>query len=123
MRAVAHPVARGEIEAGLVGPRAAKDDAGRVRRFDPAAPRANATVSGRSALRVGAGAGIRYLTPIGYLRFDLAFKVNPADTDLYRAPELYERLTGLDLEGVDQPGGFATFTRRLAVHISIGQAF
>lgn len=98
-------------------------DAGRVRRFDPAAPRANATVSGRSALRVGAGAGIRYLTPIGYLRFDLAFKVNPADTDLYRAPELYERLTGLDLEGVDQPGGFATFTRRLAVHISIGQAF
>jgi outer membrane protein insertion porin family len=71
-------------------------------------------------LRVGTGAGIRYDTPIGFLRLDLGFKVNPAESDLLTAEELYaKRFLGQD-PGVSP---FAKFRRRLALHLSIGQAF
>jgi translocation and assembly module TamA len=33
------------------------------------------------ALRVGAGPGVRYISPIGPLRLDVAFPVNPRDSD------------------------------------------
>lgn len=53
-------------------------------------------------LRYASGAGLRYQTPVGPLRFDLGYQLN--------------RLPGLRVEG--QPEG-----RRWRMHFSIGQAF
>ncbi len=81
----------------------------------------NAAEGGRglydaSQLRVGTGAGIRYLTPIGFLRLDVGFKVNPAESDVHSAEDLYrKRFLGEDVK--------ASTWRRFALHLSIGQAF
>jgi len=64
-----------------------------------------------TALRFGTGAGIRYRTPVGYLRLDLAYKLNPGPLDL-RAPRDV-------LEGTADP----RFLNRFRVHIGIGQSF
>jgi outer membrane protein insertion porin family/translocation and assembly module TamA len=53
-------------------------------------------------LRYDMGAGIRYRTPIGPIRFDVAYQLNPID--------------GLVVEGDTTP-------RRWRIHFSIGQAF
>lgn len=55
-------------------------------------------------LRVNVGGGVRYITPVGPLRFDIAYQLNPID--------------GLVLKG-SAPGGY----RRWRFHFSIGQAF
>lgn len=69
-------------------------------------------------LQFGTGAGIRYLTPVGAMRLDLAWKINPDDLDL-QSPEdraLFE-------------AGFASaqpsrrFLHRFALHLSIDRAF
>jgi len=52
--------------------------------------------------RYDVGPGLRYQTPIGPLRFDLGYQVNP--------------IAGLLVNGKEQP-------RRFRVHFSIGQAF
>ena len=57
--------------------------------------------------KYGAGAGIRYATPIGPVRFDIAYKLNPSPMDL-RAPI---------------PGAEPSFWRRMAVYFSIGNPF
>ena len=72
------------------------------------------------ALRVGAGGGLRYLTPVGYLRFDLAYKLNPADSDRYTAAEYFRRfVAGEDV----RVSTWQQFVRRLGIHLSIGQTF
>ena len=53
-------------------------------------------------LRYTVGTGLRYLTPIGPVRVDLGYQVNP--------------IPGLLVDGVPE-------TRRWRVHFSIGQAF
>jgi outer membrane protein assembly complex protein YaeT len=53
-------------------------------------------------LRYAVGAGLRYQTPVGPLRFDYGYQLNP--------------LPGLLIEGEEQ-------TRRWRLHFSIGQAF
>jgi len=53
-------------------------------------------------LRFSAGPGLRYYTPVGPIRFDLGYQVNPIE--------------GLLVKGKPQ-------SRRFRVHISIGQAF
>ncbi|MCC5935322.1 MAG: BamA/TamA family outer membrane protein, partial [Balneolales bacterium] len=54
----------------------------------------------------GAGGGIRYMSPIGPIRLDIGWKLNPADEDL-------NRFNGQEFGGVN----------RWALHFSIGQAF
>lgn len=54
----------------------------------------------------GAGGGIRYMSPIGPIRLDIGWKLNPADEDL-------NRFNGQEFGGVN----------RWAIHFSIGQAF
>jgi outer membrane protein assembly complex protein YaeT len=58
-------------------------------------------------IQFGTGGGLRYNSPIGPIRIDLAYKINPTDQDLgiYR--------------GVDYGGRFS----RWHLHFSIGQAF
>ena len=67
-------------------------------------------------LLIGTGTGIRYETPIGYLRLDVAAKVNPDALDLQ-----FPRNAFLAAEGLAEARRHQL--NRLAVHISIGQAF
>lgn len=64
-----------------------------------------------SRWRVGAGAGIRYTTPFGFVRLDLGYKVNPSANDL-RTPE--ESFLGVDEK---RP------LRRFRLHLSLSQTF
>ena len=70
----------------------------------------------RDALRFGAGAGVRYETPIGFVRLDLAAKINPDALDLQSPRNAFLASQGL---AEVQRSEF----NRFAVHISIGQAF
>ena len=58
-------------------------------------------------MQFGAGGGIRYQSPIGPLRLDVGFKLNPTPEDLNK------------FQGRDFNQGLETF----AIHFSIGQAF
>ena len=73
--------------------------------------------------RYGAGAGLRYRTPVGFLRLDLAYKLNPDFEDLRDPQEVFEyrqcRAGGTG--GCNAPD--ARFWRRLRLHLSIGQSF
>lgn len=68
-------------------------------------------------LRFGTGAGIRYRTPVGHIRLDLAFKINPTDEDLIDPQDAFHRSIGRD------PDIEPNFWRRFRLHLSIGQAF
>lgn len=58
-------------------------------------------------LQFGAGGGIRYQSPIGPVRIDIGYKLNPTDEDLNI------------FEGKD----FGSRFSRIGIHFSIGQAF
>ena len=62
---------------------------------------------GERPIQFGAGGGFRYQSPIGPIRIDLGYKLNPTDSDL----------------GVYQGSGEANFWDRVGIHFSIGQAF
>lgn len=72
----------------------------------------------RRALRLGTGAGLRYNTPIGYIRVDLAYKLNPSYRDLRDPADVYLYEGGF----VDEPPE-ASMLRRFKIHLSIGQTF
>ena len=83
-------------------------------------------------LRFGTGGGIRYQTPIGYIRLDLAFKLNPDHRDLLRPREAFlEALSDLPPEVKREQGlppdfsytASERFLRRFNIHLSLGQAF
>ena len=67
-------------------------------------------------MRFGTGAGVRYATPIGFVRVDVAAKINPGPLDLQSPRNAF--LTDL---GLIEPK--RQQLNRLAVHVSIGQAF
>ncbi len=58
-------------------------------------------------IQFGAGGGIRYHSPIGPIRVDVAYKLNPTDQDLNI------------FDGVD----YGSTRDRIGIHFSIGQAF
>ena len=62
---------------------------------------------GNRPIQFGVGGGFRYRSPIGPLRIDVGYKVNPTDQDL----DIYQ--------GQD----FGNFWDRIGIHFSIGQAF
>jgi outer membrane protein insertion porin family len=57
------------------------------------------------------GLGVRYQTLFGFVRLDVAAKLNPTDADLITAKDL--------LDGIDNPRQI----RRFRLHLSIGQTF
>jgi outer membrane protein insertion porin family len=77
------------------------------------------------AVRFGAGAGLQYLTTVGYVSFALGVKLNPSRFDL-RDPVAVFRAA--DIEDL-QPGPAdlslapEEWTKRLQFHLSIGQQF
>jgi len=62
---------------------------------------------GDRPLQFGVGGGFRYRSPIGPLRIDLGYKVNPSDEDL----------------DIFQGQDFGDFWDKIGIHFSIGQAF
>jgi outer membrane protein insertion porin family len=58
-------------------------------------------------MQFAAGGGLRYQSPIGPVRLDVGYKLNPSDTDLKR------------FQGQD----FGNAFDRIGIHISVGQAF
>jgi len=58
-------------------------------------------------VQFGTGGGLRYQSPIGPIRIDIAYKLNPFDEDL-------NRFAGED---------FGSGWNRIGIHFSIGQAF
>ena len=62
-------------------------------------------------MRFGTGGGIRYNTPVGFVRLDLAFKLNPGRYDLLTAREAFQGATD------------GSFWDRFALHFGIGQSF
>ncbi|NNE35896.1 MAG: BamA/TamA family outer membrane protein [Rhodothermales bacterium] len=64
-----------------------------------------------SRMRVGVGSGIRYRTAFGFLRLDLAYKVNPSVDDL--------RTPAASFFDEDE----TIRIRRFRLHLSIGQTF
>ena len=62
---------------------------------------------GERPVQYGAGGGIRYQSPIGPVRVDIGYKINPTDEDLNI------------FEGTD----FGNRWSRIGIHFSIGQAF
>ncbi|CAM3377328.1 BamA/OMP85 family outer membrane protein [Rhodothermus bifroesti] len=71
-----------------------------------------------SAFRWAVGMGMRYQTAAGFIRLDLAYKLNPSYEDLRNPAEVYRYRQGL----TDQPPTVHPL-RRLRLHLSIGQAF
>lgn len=67
----------------------------------------NFTDIGTSPIQYGVGGGVRYQSPIGPIRVDLAYKVNPTDEDL----RIY------------QGQQYGNAWDRWGLHFSIGQAF
>lgn len=62
---------------------------------------------GERPLQFGVGGGVRYQSPIGPLRIDVGYKVNPTnqDLDIYRGQD------------------FGSFWDKIGIHFSIGQSF
>ena len=58
-------------------------------------------------IQFGAGGGIRYQSPIGPIRIDVAYKLNPTDEDL----------------NIFNGDDFGSGWNRIGIHFSIGQAF
>lgn len=75
------------------------------------------TTTGR--VRIGVGTGVRYETPFGFLRFDIAVPLNPDPLDI-RAPEaVSDALRDNRSPTAVEP----SFTRRFRLHVGIGRAF
>lgn len=58
-------------------------------------------------LQYGVGGGVRYQSPIGPVRIDIGYKINPTDEDL----------------GIYQGRDYGNGWDRIGIHFSIGQAF
>ncbi|MDZ4700750.1 MAG: BamA/TamA family outer membrane protein [Rhodothermales bacterium] len=78
---------------------------------------ANGRFAGRN-FKYAAGAGIRYRSLVGFIRLDIAYKLNPSQADLVRPAGAFLFDNGLSTEPPRE-----RFMRRFGLHISIGQAF
>jgi len=74
-----------------------------------------------SQVLIGAGAGLRYQTPFGFLRVDLAYKLTPDDLDLRRAEDVGRAVTGEDPIPVSEVE--PRTLRRFRLHFGIGRSF
>lgn len=80
---------------------------------------------------VGTGAGMRYKTPAGFIRLDLAFKLTPDALDIRRPQDVGDRAEVLPTERESNPdaeplppfGAPKVFIRRFRLHFGIGRTF
>jgi len=76
-------------------------------------------------VRVGVGAGLQYLTPVGFLSVAVGVKVNPSYADMRRPEDVWRELDIYELTGEPPNLGDVEerWSRRLQFHLSIGQRF
>jgi outer membrane protein insertion porin family len=74
-----------------------------------------------SQVLVGTGAGLRYQTPFGFLRIDLAYKLTPDPLDLRTAGKVGKAVTGPDPQPLSEVE--TRFIRRFRLHFGIGRSF
>jgi outer membrane protein insertion porin family len=86
-----------------------------------AGPDGTAVNTDPSQVLVGTGGGLRYRTPFGFVRFDVAYKVTPDALDLRRPGALGKKVEA----GVERPiEETSTRTiRRFRLHFGIGRSF
>ena len=107
------------VDAGQVSGTLLRDERGRILRDANGNP-----ILGKEdlfdfrKLKFGIGAGLRYRTPIGPVRFDVAYKLNPSDEDLQNPEERYL----FDIGARDAPPP-KHLLNRFNLHLSIGQSF
>ena len=91
------------------------------------APDGSPVVSEPTRWIAGTGLGIRYQTPVGFLRLDVAMKLNPDALDLRRPAEVADAVTldPNDPDDVLRPPTAASerFIRRFRLHFGIGRSF
>jgi len=86
----------------------------------PTGPDGSVVASEADDVLAGTGLGVRYKTPFGFIRVDVAVKVNPDRLDLRQAGDVGTAVIeqNLPLEAVPtQP------TRRIRLHFGIGRSF
>ena len=71
------------------------------------------------ALRISTGAGVRYQTPFGFLRFDIAIPLNPDPLDVRDPREVSNAIS----EGRPPTDVSPSFTRQFRFHLGIGRTF
>ncbi|RMF62783.1 MAG: outer membrane protein assembly factor [Bacteroidetes bacterium] len=107
------------LDAGQVSGRLARDDEGRVLRNENGNPiLLGERIFDPADLRFGVGTGLRFRSPIGVLRFDIAYKLNPSPEDLQPAEERYRYDTG---QRAEPPA--SRFLDRFNLHFGIGGTF
>ncbi len=72
-----------------------------------------------SQFLVGAGAGLRYQTPFGFVRLDAAYKLTPDDLDRRRPEEVGEQVA----QGRPATAAPTRPIRRFRLHFGIGRSF
>ncbi len=76
-----------------------------------------ATSTGK--VRVGAGTGLRYETPFGFLRFDIAIPLNPDPLDVRDPGAVSDAIRNNQPPTTVDPA----FTRQFRLHVGIGRTF
>lgn len=107
------------LDGGALPARVLTDGAGRTRFDENGFPIVNdLTFPKGSDFRFGAGLGLRYLTPVGAIRLDAAWKVNPDDLDLQRPGDrvLFDA-------GIMSGSPERRQMNRLNIHLSIDRVF
>ncbi len=74
-----------------------------------------------SQVLVGIGGGLRYQTPFGFLRADLAYKLTPDRLDLRTARKVGKAVTGEDPSPLSEVE--TRLIRRFRLHFGIGRSF
>jgi len=86
-----------------------------------AGPDGEALSTDPNQVLVGTGAGVRYKTPFGFVRFDVAYKLTPDRLDLRRPSDLGARVES----GAETPIAATPrrTIRRFRLHFGIGRSF
>ena len=90
-----------------------------------AAPDGSVVASDPSQWIAGTGVGIRYQTPVGFLRLDLAYKLTPDALDLRRPEDVARAVQKNAPDDIRQPPTAAPerTIRRFRLHFGIGRSF
>ena len=84
-------------------------------------PDGNPISTEASQFLIGTGAGLRYQTPFGFLRIDLAYKLTPDPLDLRTAGDVGKAVTAEDPRPLSEVD--TRFIRRFRLHFGIGRSF
>lgn len=82
-------------------------------------PDGQAVQTDPSQLLLGAGGGLRYETPFGFIRLDLAYKLTPDALDLRRPGDVGEKVS----QGDPATAASIKNIRRFRLHFGIGRSF